>query len=419
MESIKNQIAKLPPTPGIYKFFDSGGNLLYVGKSVSIKKRVKSYFASRDLGPRTSRLVQNIARVDYIKVFSEFEALLLESELIRTNSPFYNIIAKDDKSPLYIKITADEIPLIQTARKQNPKRGIFQKGPFPNTKTARGILKQLRRIFPYCIHKNPKKPCLYVHLGLCPYPYRNGAKKEEYLKTIAKVKKLLLGKSKSLTADLVREMKGLAKNQDYEGAAIVKKQIENLKFLQTAYHAPREFLERPTLVDDLTQVRLRELQKVLSLKKIPRRIECYDISNILGKLATGSMVVFTNGAADKSQYRRFRIKSSNTPDDYEMLREVLGRRIKNDWRRPDVIIIDGGRGQLNAALSIVNKYKYSTTVISLAKRQEEIYTFDKILPISLTKENPARQLAQEVRDEAHRFAISYHRKLRSKAFIKT
>ncbi len=414
-----SQIAKLPQEPGIYKFFDETGTLLYVGKSVSIKKRVQSYFVSKDLGPKTNRLVQNIARVEHIKVFSEFEALLLESELIRTRTPFYNIISKDDKSPLYIKITDDEIPLIQTTRKIKPKRGVFLKGPFQNTKTARSVLLLTRRIFPYCVHKNPRKPCLYVHLGLCPYPYKDDASKLEYLNTITKIKKLLSGKSNSLTRDLVREMKDLSKRQDYEKAAVIKKQIESLKYLQNTYRTPREFLEQPTLVDDLTLLKLKAFQKVLELKKLPKRIECYDISNISGTNATGSMVVLTNGKVDKSQYRRFKIKYKHTPDDFEMMREVLARRIKNDWPKPDVIIIDGGRGQLNAAISIVNKYQYQTTVVSLAKRLEEIYTPDKVLPISLPKESPARQLAQQIRDEAHRFAITYHRKLRSKSFLNT
>lgn len=417
MANLKNQIAKLPQDPGIYQFFDKGGKLLYVGKSVSIKKRVQSYFQNKNLGPKTDKLVQNIAEVKFIKVFSEFEALLLESELIRTHKPFYNIISKDDKSPLYIKITSDPIPLIQTTRKELPKRGVFQKGPFPNTKTAREVLKIIRRIFPYCTHKNPPKPCLYVHLGLCPYPYRDDTAKAKYQETISKIKKLLSGKSTLLIKSLVREMKDLSKLQKFEEAAATKKQIENLQYLMTTYHAPREFMEQPTLVDDLTLGRLKNFQDALSLPKLPKRIECYDISNISGTNATGSMVVMTNGKIDKGEYRKFKIKFKHTPDDYEMMREVLARRIKNDWSKPDVMIIDGGRGQLNAALSIINRYKYQTTVVSLAKRLEEIYTSGKVLPISLPARSPARQLAQEIRDEAHRFAITYHRKLRSKSFI--
>ncbi len=415
--SLKKQIAKLPQEPGIYKFFDKDGNLIYVGKSVSIKKRVQSYFAARDLGPKTNRLVQNIASVDFIKVFSEFEALLLESELIRENKPFYNVIAKDDKSPIYIRITKNEVPLVLTTRKSNLGKKDYIKGPFPSAKTTYSILKMVRRIFPYCTHKRDKKPCLYFHLGLCPEPYQNEEAKRDYLKNIAKIKKLLSGKSKILIRELVREMKDLSKNQKYEEAAKVKEQIGNLQYLITTYHTPREFMERPTLVDDLTLNRLKDFQKTIGMKKLPKRIECYDISNISGTNATGSMVVMTNGKIDKREYRRFKIKFSSTPNDYEMMREVLARRIKNDWPKPNVMIIDGGRGQLNAALSITNKYKYTTTVISLAKRLEEIYTPGKVLPLSLPKESPARQLAQEIRDEAHRFAITYHRKLRSKAFL--
>ncbi|MEX2028085.1 MAG: GIY-YIG nuclease family protein [Candidatus Curtissbacteria bacterium] len=428
MDNLKKQIAALPASPGIYKFFDTGGKLIYIGKSVSVKKRVqsyfrlsenkRSYFAAKDLGPKTNRLVQNIAIVEHIKVFSEFEALLLESELIRTYVPFYNVISKDDKSPIYIRITKDEVPLVLTTRKSNIDKADYIKGPFPSAKVTYSILKMIRRIFPYCTHKKDVKPCLYVHLGLCPDPYRNPEAKEKYEETIVKIKKLLSGKSKPLIRDLTREMKNLSHVQKYEEAAKVKKQIDALEYLRATYRTPREFLEQPTLVDDLTLARLKDFQKVLGLKKLPKRIECYDISNISGTNATGSMAVMTNGKIDKSQYRRFRIKLKHTPDDYDMHKEVMARRIKNDWPKPDVMIIDGGKGQLNAVLSITNKYKYFITVVSLAKRLEEIYTQDRVLPISLPKESPARQLAQQIRDEAHRFAITYHRKLRSQDFLK-
>lgn len=417
MADLKDQIASLPSAPGIYKFYDKEQNLLYVGKSISIKKRVASYFTLKNPGPKTGLLISKIHRIGFIKVFSEFEALLLEAELIRTYQPFYNSIAKDDKSPIYIKIAKDEIQLISLVRKEKPARGTFIKGPFPSAKLAKDILRMTRRIFPYCHHKNPKKPCLYVHLGLCPYPYLSQQSKEEYLKTIQKIKQLLSGKSKILIRQLTVEMRDASKNQRYEEAQMAKKQIEKLQYLTTTYHAPKEFLEQPTLVDDLTLKRLEELKRILELKKLPRRIECYDISNISGTLATGSMVVMTNGKIDKGEYRRFRIKFSHRPNDYEMLREVTARRIKNNWPKPDLIIIDGGKGQLNSVLSIVNKYKYDTKVVALAKRLEELYTADKVLPIRLPKENPARQLAQAIRDEAHRFAITYHRLLRSKQLL--
>lgn len=413
-KALKRQIKKLPDSPGIYLYYDQHRKLLYVGKSISLKKRVASYFRDKKLDGKTKLLVSKITKIGFIKVFSEFEALLLEANLIRENQPFFNIQSKDDKSPIYIKISAGPVPQITTTRKEKPGRGEFIRGPFPSSKATREVLNIIRRIFPYCHHKNPKKPCLYVHLGLCPYPYSNEESRQKYLKSISQIKKLLSGKSKVLVHDLTRKMNSLAKIQKYEEANTIKNQIQKLQYITTTYHAPREFLERPTLVDDLRMQRLRELKNVLELEKIPRRIECYDIANISGTLATGSMVVFTNGAPDKSQYRRFKIKFTHKPNDYEMMREVITRRLKNDWPLAGVMVIDGGRGQLNAALSVVNKVGANTKVVSIAKRLEEIYMPDKVQPISLPKENAARQLVQAVRDEAHRFANAYHRHLRSK-----
>ena len=413
MKHLTDRIQNLPETPGVYFFFDSGGKLLYVGKSVSVKKRVASYFQSKNLGPKTNQLVAKIAKIRVVKVFSEFEALLLEANYIKKYQPFFNTVAKDDKSPIYIKIAGDP-PLVSTTRREKSQKSIFIKGPFPQAKTTREVLRMIRKIFPYCHHKNPQKPCLYVHLGLCPYPYGDKQAKTTYLNSITKVKKLLSGNSKSLIRDLTGEMKTLSNMQKYEEADEVKKQIEKIQYITSTYHTPEEFLAQPTLVDDQIAQRLNQLQTILELEKMPRRIECYDISNISGKFATGAMVVFSGGQPDKSQYRRFRIKFTHKPNDYEMIREVLARRLKNDWHKPDLVIIDGGRGQLNSALSVINKFKKSIRVISLAKRFEEIYTPDKILPISLPKESPARQLAQQIRDEAHRFAVTYHRLLRSK-----
>lgn len=416
---IKSHIASLPKTPGIYMFYDTTGILLYVGKSISIKKRVASYFAKTSLGPKTDRLVEKIAKINYIKVFSEIEALLLEASLIKKHQPFFNTVAKDDKSPLYIKIDNSPIPQVTVARRQKPQRGIFLIGPFPSAKTTREVLKVVRKIFPYCHHKNSKKPCLFVHLGLCPYPYQSQEAKANYLETIAKIKKFLSGKSRALIRQLTRQMVKFAKKQQYEEANLVKKQIEKLEYITTVYHAPTEFLERPTLVDDLTAAKLKALTQILDLKKIPRRIECYDVSNISGKLATGAMVVFENGQAAKSQYRKFKIKFGVKPNDYQMLKEILQRRFKNDWPKPDLVIIDGGRGQLNVALATFEKFKVSAPAVSLAKRFEEIYIPSKVLPISLSPDSPARQLIQTIRDEAHRFAITYHRLLRSKSLLQS
>lgn len=415
---LKEKIKKLPQSPGVYQFFDEEGQLLYVGKSISIKKRVFSYFSTKGLGPKTTLLVTKIKDVKYIKVFSEFEALLLESALIRQNQPFFNIQARDDKSPVYIKISNDKIPLISTTRKEVPKKGEFTVGPFQSSKTTKEVLRIIRRIFPYCHHKNPKKPCLFVHLGLCPYPWKSDPKAKQYKETIKNIKRLLKGKARLLMKNLTVEMNALSKLQKYEEAQEVKKQIEKLEYVTTTYHDPNEFLTTPTLVDDLTRERLEDLKQALELKSLPLRIECYDISNISGKMATGSMAVFENGEPAKSEYRKFKIKFLSTPNDFEMLKEVLARRFKNkSWKKADLIIIDGGKGQLTSALNIAKKYKVKTPIVSLAKRFEQIYVPSKVLPVSLPKESKGRQLAQALRDEAHRFAITYHRLLRSKNLL--
>lgn len=417
MESLKNTIRNLPDSPGIYQFFDKSGRLLYVGKSVSLKKRVSSYFSNKDLGPKTNMLVGKIATIKYIKVFSDFEALLLESELIRTHKPFFNIISKDDKSPLYIKISSGDVPLISTSRKETAQKGVFLKGPFPSTKVSREILRMIRKIFPYCQHANPKKPCLYVHLGLCPYPYQSEEEKKKYQNNIKKIKKLLSGKNKILINQLVAEMNDNSKKHNFEEANKIKKQIEKLEYLTTTFHDPTDFLNTPQLVEDQERKRIESLAAVLQISVPLKRIECYDISNIQGTNPTGSMVVFTNGKPDKSQYRKFKIQKFNTPNDYGSLKEVLTRRFKNTWTKPDLIIIDGGKGQLSAALDAISKLELHIPVISLAKRLEEIYTPKSPKPIRLTKEDPARQLAQAIRDEAHRFAVTYHKLLRSKNFL--
>lgn len=209
----------------------------------------------------------------------------------------------------------------------------------------------------------------------------------------------------------------LSSKQKFEDADAVKKRISKIEYITTTYHPPGDFLESPTLVDDLTAQKLKNLQDVLNLKKVPKRIECFDVSNISGKLATGSMVVFINGQSAKSQYRRFKIKFAKKPNDYHMLEEVLKRRYKNNWKIADLTIIDGGRGHLHTALRVKNRLKIKTKVIALAKRHEQIHTEDKVLPISLPKESPTRQLVQALRDEAHRFAITYHRYLRSKQLL--
>ena len=411
---LTKKISALPDSAGVYIFSDSRKKIIYIGKSVSVKKRVSSYFTNKNLGPKTNLLVKNIADVKYIKVESEFEALLLEAELIRKNRPFFNFQSKDDKSPLYIKITNDEIPLVSLVRKPQSSKDFFIKGPFPSVKVTRRLLKEIRKIFPYCHHKNPQKTCLYVHLGLCPFPYASAGTRGIYQRNIRAIKKLLSSKSKVLIKTLISDMQNFARSEKFEEAQNIKIKIEKIEYILSTFRDPLEFLRQPTLIDDLTNTRLENLKKILALKKSPKRIECYDISSTSGKEATGSMAVFENGISQKSEYRKFRIKFKNSPDDYEMIREVLIRRFKNSWPIPDIIVIDGGKGQLSTALSALKESGIKIPVITIAKKFEEIYYAGKLLPLRLDKKSPARQLIQATRDEAHRFALSYHRLLRAK-----
>jgi excinuclease ABC subunit C len=416
-EKLKIRVEKLPPRPGVYLFKDRGGKTIYVGKSVNLKSRVKSYLQPENqLGPKTTSMVKEIRKIDYISVDSEIEALLLEASLIKKYQPKYNVIWKDDKSPLYIKITVgDKIPIITTARREGETRGILLFGPFPRSSVAREVLKTLRRIFPYCQHKKTQKSCLWIHLGLCPDPYRGDLK--GYRKNIKNIVMILRGQSKKVIRKLEKEMKILSKHEVFENAAKIKKQIENIQYLTQTYHGPEEYLEKPNLYQDLIEQRLRDLARVVKLKKIPRRIEAIDISNMMGKEASGSLIVFQDGERDRSQYRRFKIKNKKTPDDVAMIKEVLSRRLKNKWPLPDLFVIDGGLGQLNAALTILGVFGLKIPTITLAKREEEIYVPSSKKTLQLKKDSLALQLIQEIRDEAHRFALSYHRKLREKAFL--
>lgn len=418
---MKSSPTNLPKSPGVYLFKNKNGEVIYVGKAINLKSRVNSYFLNRkSLGPKTLSMINSAFRVDHISVESEIEALLLEARLIWQYQPKFNTELKDDGSPLYIKITTgDETPQITTARRQKQVRGVKIFGPFPSSRNVRVVLKTLRRIFPYCTHSRRPKSCLFVHLGLCPDPYADKEAKIAYQKTIKNIVLFLKGERKRLLAKLIKEMTVLSKEQQFEKANDVKKQIEAIVYVTQNFRQPEEYLARPDLIDDLANQRMRQLKSVLNLARLPRRIECYDISNLSGKQATGSMIVFTNGKADKNQYRKFKIKFKNTPDDYAMIQEIISRRLKNNWKLPDLFVIDGGKGQLSAAKRILDQNKLNIPIITLAKRLEEIFVPGKTEPLKLTKNSPALQLAMQLRDESHRFAISYHRKLRSKAFLKS
>lgn len=431
---LQKTVQNLPHQPGIYQFFDQNDQILYVGKAIDLKNRVSSYFQkSAKLLPKTRMMVGQIKSLKPILVESEMEALLLEAELIKQKKPKYNHILKDDKSYLYIVFTAEKFPRIMSARKNHVSENKSIFGPFPSSQIVYTTLKEIRKIFAYrsCTPWRFTKHslCLYYHLHLCQGPCVGIITEKAYFQEIQKLRLLLQRKSSQLLKNLRKQMQELAQKEEFEKASLLRDQMEKLNYLRSSFHTPTEYLQEPNLLEDLRVHTLQGLQKVLNLSYLPQRIECYDISNFQGKEATGSMVVFTNGEMDKSQYRRFRIKFSETPDDYSMLQEVLSRRFKRiktkeSWPIPNLIMVDGGAGQLSAALEIVKNLNHlslsSTTFISLAKKKEEIYLSRKINQeqgfsrLKLSRKSPELQLLQQIRDEAHRFAIAYHRKLRTK-----
>lgn len=413
---------KIPHKPGVYQFKNSRGKIIYVGKAIDLYHRVTSYFNGTHEVYKTNVLVSEIADVETIIVESELEALILEANLIKKYLPIFNVRLIDDKDYLYIKFTKEEFPKVITARKQEVGDALKYFGPFPSSRTVRDTLKVLRRIFPWCSGarrgKWYKGACFYYHLGLCPGACVGKISKEDYRKNINRLAQLLDGKKEKLTNDLTKEMQTASKNQKFEEAGQLKKMISGIGYL-TQSNRTQAYLENPNFLEDETQKALESLQSVLNLPATPERIECYDISNTQGHESTGSMVVLTNGEIDKSQYRKFKIKMTGRPNDVGMHQEMMRRRLKHkEWPYPDLFIIDGGIGQVNGIAEVFAENKLNIPLYGLAKRMEWLYAPGSGV-VKLPKSNPASKLVQKIRDEAHRFAITYHRKLRGRAFLPT
>lgn len=412
----------IPHKPGIYIYKDSRGKVIYVGKAVDLFSRVSSYFSKSWHDVKTTKLVENIASAETIIVESEIEALILEANLIKKFMPLYNIRLTDDKDYLYVVVTDEEFPKIVTARKKDLIKVKKWFGPYPSATTVKTTLKKLRRVFPWCsnplgskTNKN-KRPCFYYHIGQCPGACVGSISKEDYEKTIKRFSKFLDGKKQELLGDLVKEMEQYSKDQKYEDAAKIKKIIEGINYI-TAPTKISNYLVNPNFLEDLNQNSLEELKQALNLPELPIRIEAYDISNFQGKEATGSMVVLTNGEIDKSQYRKFKIKITGKPNDFAMHQEMMGRRLKHtEWPLPQLFLIDGGRGQVTSDYEILQKNNINIPIFGLAKREEWLYPPEGD-PIKLSKKNLGLRLLQKIRDESHRFAITYHKKLRAKAFL--
>ena len=433
------QLKEIPHAPGIYLFRDSSHTIIYVGKAIDLHRRVSSYFDKTHEDTKTGILVSQVHSVEVIQTKSEFEALLLEAKYIRTLQPKYNILARDDKSPLYILIDQTvELPVITLTRKPkrdestpidsepvHGKKSYF--GPFSSKKITEDIMRSIRKIIPYCTQKiRTGRPCFYTHLGLCdPCPSKitglpDGALKTEeknrYKKHMKSIIRILSGKSGLVLTDMQKEMNRLSRQKKYEEAEKVKRQFYSLlRMIQTTYE-PFSFenvsqASGTEELDDLQQILVRFYPDLKALS----RIECFDIATLFGSQTVASMVTFVSGIQDRSSYRKFRIRSITGISDTDAMRETLSRRLNHsEWPYPDLIIVDGGKPQVSAAQTVLSEAHVSIPLIGLAKREEQIVIpiNDTYKVISIPLSRPSMNLLRRIRDEAHRFVNAYHRRSR-------
>ena len=438
IEKLKN----LPQLPGSYIFKNKMGRVIYVGKAKNLRSRVGSYFKiDFDSGTKTAALVSKINDLEFIEVDSEFEALILEAELIRKYKPHYNIVLKDDRSYIYIVIRKERLsvagkiyllPKIITARKTQIEEKDISFGPFPNSTVVKNIVGTIRKIVPFrdCSpgkfsrYEKLKSPCLYGHLGLCSGPCTSENLIPQYRKDIEYVKKILLGGPSKLISDLNRKMKKHSDAQEYEKAKEYRNLLAKFNYLDQNFRDASEYINNPYLIEDINKNALVQIKKLLGLQTLPRRIECYDISNLSGKEAVSSMVVATEGKIDKKEYRRFKIRFKDTPDDFGMMHETLSRRFKtpknkrgSNWPKPDLVILDGGAPQVSACEVVMKDLDLKIPFVGLAKRQETLVVKqnDAFINISIPKDDEGLKLIIHLRDEAHRFAKNYHHLLRRKS----
>lgn len=422
-----------PETPGVYQFRDANGHILYIGKAKNLRNRLKSYTALK-LHPKTARMVSDARTITVIEVESEFEALLLEANLVRSNMPLYNIELKDDKSPLYIGITKEEFPRILTLRQTDLKtiELKYTFGPYVDGRSTKYVLRLLRRIFPFSQHKIGKRGCIYSQIGLCnpcpnvihkiEDPAERGRQKEMYLGNVKRIRLVLSGKLRNLQTMLYREMREVAKTERYEEAQTIKNQIERLNAMIVGRPKTADYVRDPNLLNETREKEAEELLRLLenhlSVEKLSR-IECFDVAHLSGTNPTASLVTFIDGEPAKEYYRHFKIKRQSVQNnDVMSMKEVLTRRMKHetDWGLPDLIIIDGGKPQIAAAHEIIGD---RVPIVGLAKRYETLVFFvnGKFIERRLPQ-NGAKNLVVRLRDEAHRFARRLHHNLVTKTLLK-
>lgn len=396
------------------------GEVIYVGKSRCLKRRVSSYFTrSFDFSPKVKKLIDEIASFTYITTESEAEALILEADLIRKYKPKYNTMLKYGIKYPYLCLTISEkFPRLVVTRVFKENDGNLYFGPYTNVKRMRHLLRFIERFYPLRLCSRLLKrdrPCINYYMGKCKAPCMGWIGEEEYREMVENLSLFLSGKSKTLISELVKKMEALALELRFEEAAKVRDQI---KALEKVFRQPRMSLDYP---QDYLETTLLKLQELFGLERAPEIIEGIDISNLYGKEAVGVVVCFQGGVPYKKKYRRYKIKTVKGIDDPGMIAEVIRRRYGKHLEEgiPDLILVDGGITQVNSAKKTLDELGLDVPVIGLAKREELVYLPNSSVPVRIPEDSPALHLLQRVRNEAHRFAIRYHRKLREKELFKT
>ncbi len=419
---LRSVAGKLPLTPGVYLMRDARREILYIGKAKSLRKRVRSYFKVPAPLPKITILMEKVRTIEHIETPTEVDALLLEAHLIRKHQPRYNQELKDDKSFPLLKITREKFPRLCVVRQKTSAgtRGRGRDGdyygPYTDAKLLRQAVNLINALFP--IRKCrvlPKTACLYHHLGQCVAPCVKPDVKPEYDRLIGEVKRFLGGGKKSFAQYLTERMERASKDLRFEDAQFFKEQIDALSKLRKKRFLPKNPGQGISLSATL------ELKDRLKLDRVPERIVCFDVSNVQGDQSVASKVSFYRELADRSGYRRYKIKGVSGINDYAMIAEALTRMLRGikEGREafvPDLILIDGGKGHLNTAVKIlVGQGMEQAEVISIAKQFEWIHSPKFRAPLVIASDSPALYLLKKIRDEAHRFAITYHRQLKSKA----
>lgn len=436
---LETKLKDLPKDPGVYFHKNLSGEIIYVGKAAVLKNRVKQYFqASRNRDPKTEALILEIEDVDWMVVESELEALFLEAEMIRRYMPRYNILLRDDKAMSYIRIDYDsDYPTVSTTRRPLDD-GAKYFGPYFSTHAVRQSLKLLRKIFPFATRRpiGQSRANLHYHLGLDPGLEDDKTSLEDYRSNLRKLIAIIQGKRKTIIKNIEADMKRASKASNFEEAAKLRNQLFALQGLnRQVIFSDKEFL------DISKDHALNELVNLLSMQKYPFRIEGYDISHMQGTDVVASMVVFTNGVSNKSEYRKFKTKINQNNDFYNM-NETIKRRLneknRKSWGLPSLVLIDGGKGQLDAAIQARDELGcQQIPFIGLAKREEQVVIqksksgvslnsqelhrlggfmseSDDFMLINLPHNTNLVKLLQRIRDESHRFAVSYHSVLKAK-----